>query len=126
MSEVKVIDFNGYKVEMRKMRLKDANHLLPFVLSSMTKIGLGNLDIFSDISQETIDLMEHKACEYCYKITEESNPDGSKQILKKNMTLSDMDDCVNEVSTLLSSFMGHNFRFFLEAPKAMKGLIQGD
>lgn len=120
MDEVIVEEFNGYKVEMRKLRLRDANLLLPFVFSIMTKIGLGNMDFFGDLSGDNIDLIQKKMCEYSYKLCEEQRSDGNLDIVKKNLTLSDLDDSVYEVSNMMFAFMDFNFRFFSQAPKMFK------
>lgn len=123
MAETKQAEFNGYKVELKKIRLRDANVLFPFVMSGMTKMSLGNFNFFSDLKPYELDLFQEKMCENIYKIIDEKQSDGSIVKVKKNLTLSDLDECVEDFLLLLVTFLEFNFRFFSQAQKILEPII---
>ncbi len=114
MADSKKTTFNGYQVEFSKMRLKDANMLFPFVISAMTKIGIGNLDYFSGLKSEDVELFQKKLCENCVKLGE--NP--------RNLSLSDIEEDIVGFPELLLNFLEFNFGFFSRASKTLEPLLQ--
>ena len=112
MADTRKAIFNGYEVELKKIRLKDANILFPFIASAMTKISLGNFDYFSGLKSEDMELFEKKLCENCVK--SENN---------KNLSLSDIEDYLKGLIPLLLDFLEFNFGFFSEARKILEQLL---
>ncbi len=120
MSENKQVDFNGYKVELRKIKLRDANILFPYVATAMTKIAFNNYSFFSDLSSKDFELFQEKICENSLKLTEVKEEDGTLVTVKKNLTLSDLNENVSEFLPLLSYFLEFNFGFFSTAMRMVK------
>ncbi len=111
---MKRVDFNGYFVEMQKMKLRDANLLFPFVASAMTKIGLGNFDFFRDVDKQSIELLQDKLCDNCFLIKDDK---------KRNLSLEDLEEALQEFIPLLFQFLEYNFGFFSQAPKILQRML---
>lgn len=111
---MKRVDFNGHFVEMHKMKLRDANVIFPFVASAMTKIGLGNFDFFRDVNKESMELLQDKLCDNCLLIK------GDKKV---QLSLSDLEECLQEFIPLLLQFLEYNFGFFSQAPKILQRML---
>lgn len=111
---MKRVDFNGYFVEMKKMKLRDANDVFPLVASCMLKISLGNFDFFRDINLDKLELLQDKLCANCVKIVSD---------VKKPLSLSDLEECLEEFIPLLLQFLEYNFGFFSQAPKLLEKII---
>ncbi len=124
MAISKTVKFNDYRVEITKIRLRDANILFPFVVSAMTKIGFGNFDFFADLTKDNIELIQQKVCEYSYKISEEKRQDGNIEISKRNISLSDLDECIPDIISLIMNFLEFNFGFFSRAPQILEDMIE--
>jgi hypothetical protein len=119
----KQASFNGYKVELKKMRLRDANTLFPFVMSAMTKMSLGNFNFFNDLKPIDIELFQEKLCENVYKIEEKKKENGDIVKSKINLSLSDLDECVEGFLPLLVVFLEFNFGFFSQAQKILDPIL---
>jgi hypothetical protein len=113
--------FDGYDIEFKKMKLRDANDIFPYVASAMTKIAIGNFDFFKDVSPSVIEIFQEKTCMYSLKVSKKS--DG--EIVKKNLTLSDLDAHIQGIIPLIMSFLEFQFGFFSQAPKILTSMTNG-
>ena len=120
MTKKSTAKFGEYDVEFKKLKLKDANILFPFVGSAMTKICLGDFDFFRGFKPAEVELFEEKLCEYTLKTVVGS--DGLPS--KRNLSLSDLEDNIAGLIPLLVAFLEFNFSFFSQAPKILDQLIQ--
>lgn len=111
----KITEFNGYKIELKKLNLRTANTLFPLVIMGMTKLSIGNFNFFSDLKVSDMELFQEKLCEYSFKIQE----DGTK----KNLSIEDLDDHIEGILPLLFIFLEYNFGFFSQARKILDPIL---
>lgn len=123
MSESKMSEFGGNKVEIKKMKLKDANILFPFVGAAMVKMNLGNFNFFNDLKPMDIDILQQKLCENVIVYREKTQDEGIVVTTKRNMSLEDLDDCLEGFLPLLAVFLEFNFGFFSKAQKILEPIL---
>lgn len=115
--------FNGKEIEMKKMTIRKANDIFPLVATSMTKLSLGDYNCFSHLKPSDFEAFQEKMCEHILMTSESKLEDGNVISKKKNLTISDLNESVEEFLPLLYEFLEFNFRFFSFARRLLDPIL---
>jgi hypothetical protein len=111
---VKKGTFQEKEIEIRKLKLKDANILLPCVMTAMFKMSIGESNYFSELKPADVELFQKMMCQYI-----DVYEDGEKS----SLTLNEIYEGLDEFIPLLAQFVEANFGFFSKAQLLINVMI---